>query len=64
MTQPRTDDLQAQPSVLVSIPWRRPAEPWEIGRLAAYLASEDADYITGQTITIDGGLEMNWGQGV
>jgi hypothetical protein len=29
--------------------------------LALYLASEDADYVTGQSFTIDGGLEMNWG---
>jgi glucose 1-dehydrogenase len=28
-----------------------------------YLASEEADYVTGQTFTIDGGLEMNLGQG-
>jgi glucose 1-dehydrogenase len=63
MTQQRLDDPQARQTALLNIPWRRAAEPWEIGRLAAYLASEDADYITGQTFTIDGGLEMNWGQG-
>jgi NAD(P)-dependent dehydrogenase (short-subunit alcohol dehydrogenase family) len=28
-----------------------------------YLVSEDADYVTGQTFTIDGGLTMNLGQG-
>jgi NAD(P)-dependent dehydrogenase (short-subunit alcohol dehydrogenase family) len=27
------------------------------------LASDDADYVTGQSFTIDGGLEMNWWQG-
>jgi hypothetical protein len=25
--------------------------------------SEHSDYVTGQSFTIDGGLEMNWGQG-
>jgi glucose 1-dehydrogenase len=45
------------------IPWLRPGEPWEVARLAVYLASDEADYVTGQSFTIDGGLEMNWGQG-
>ncbi len=48
---------------LQSIPWKRAAEAWEIAKLAVYLASEDADYVTGQTFTIDGGLMMNQGQG-
>jgi glucose 1-dehydrogenase len=34
-----------------------------VGRLAVYLASPDADYVIGQSFTIDGGLETNWGQG-
>jgi glucose 1-dehydrogenase len=34
-----------------------------VARLAVYLASDDADYISGQTFTIDGGLAMNVGQG-
>lgn len=46
-----------------SIPWKRAAEPWEIGRLAVYLASNDADYVTGATYYIDGGLMQNQGQG-
>jgi meso-butanediol dehydrogenase/(S,S)-butanediol dehydrogenase/diacetyl reductase len=37
------------------IPLRRHAEPAEIAALFAYLASDDAAYITGQVITIDGG---------
>ena len=45
------------------IPWSRPGEPWEIAKLAAYLVSDDADYVTGQTFFIDGGLTLNVGQG-
>jgi 3-oxoacyl-[acyl-carrier protein] reductase len=36
------------------IPLRRHAQPEEIAGLFAYLASDDAAYITGQVITIDG----------
>jgi len=46
-----------------SIPWKRAAEPWEVAKLAVYLASKDADYVSGQTFTLDGGLSMNQGQG-
>src|SRR5579863_7550180 len=37
------------------IPLRRHAEPSEVAALFAYLASDDAAYVTGQVITIDGG---------
>jgi NAD(P)-dependent dehydrogenase (short-subunit alcohol dehydrogenase family) len=36
-------------------PWPRLGEPGDISGLAAYLASDDAEFITGQTIVIDGG---------
>jgi glucose 1-dehydrogenase len=38
------------------IPLGRVAEPDEIAKLVCYLASDDASYITGTTIFIDGGL--------
>jgi glucose 1-dehydrogenase len=63
MTAARVEDPAKMREELPQIPWRRPGEPWEIARLAVYLASDEADYVTGQTFTIDGGLEMNWGQG-
>jgi dihydroxyacetone kinase-like predicted kinase len=37
------------------IPMRRPGEPAEFAALAAFLASEQAAYITGQSIAVDGG---------
>ncbi len=41
------------------IPLKRTGTVEEIARVAAFLCSEDADYITGQTINVDGGVEMN-----
>jgi len=63
MTAQRTEDPEKMREELPNIPWHRPGEPWEIAKLALYLASDDSDYVTGQSFTIDGGLEMNWGQG-
>jgi len=38
------------------IPLRRFGQPWEVGDLAVFLASEGAEYLTGQVIALDGGL--------
>jgi NAD(P)-dependent dehydrogenase (short-subunit alcohol dehydrogenase family) len=38
------------------IPLGRYADPAEIAGLAAFLASDDAEYITGIAVPIDGGL--------
>ena len=40
-------------------PMNRLAEPWEIAGVIAFLASEDARYLTGQAIEVDGGLIMS-----
>jgi NAD(P)-dependent dehydrogenase (short-subunit alcohol dehydrogenase family) len=41
---------------LETIPMRRLGQPAEVGRLAVFLASEDASYVTGSVQTIDGAL--------
>jgi enoyl-[acyl-carrier-protein] reductase (NADH) len=45
--------------VEASIPLKREQTPEDIGRLAAFLASEDSRNITGQAINVDGGARMN-----
>jgi len=43
------------PQVIAQISLGRPGKPFEVGRAAAFLASDDAAYITGQAIYVDGG---------
>ncbi|MGI8693561.1 MAG: SDR family NAD(P)-dependent oxidoreductase [Geodermatophilaceae bacterium] len=61
--QPAIDDPKLLHEQVQSIPWKRAAEPSEIGRLAVFLASADSDYVTGSTYFMDGGLMQNVGQG-
>jgi len=41
------------------IPMKRAGTPGDVAGLVAFLASDDAAYITGQTINVDGGLIMS-----
>ena len=41
-----------------SVPLKRAGELREVGFLALYLASKASDYMTGQTILLDGGLGL------
>lgn len=41
-----------------SLPWGRIGQPADIGKAAAFLASDDADYITGATLVVDGGFSL------
>ncbi len=52
---------EARRMVLSRTPIRRGGEPSEVAAIAAFLASDDASYITGQTIYADGGrLALNY----
>ena len=44
--------------IVAAIPMGRLAQPDEIAGLVSYLASDDAGYITGANISINGGLHM------
>jgi 3-oxoacyl-[acyl-carrier protein] reductase len=49
---------EAKERFLGSVPLARAGEPEEVAALVAFIASERAGYITGQVISIDGGLVM------
>jgi len=53
-----TDKLPAErkEAILAMIPLRRFGQPEDVAELVGFLASERAGYITGQVITIDGGI--------
>jgi glucose 1-dehydrogenase len=45
-------------SLLALIPYGRIGRPDDIGRAAVWLASDDADYVHGQTLVVDGGMTL------
>ena len=52
----KSDELD---NILKTIPANKMGNPQDIANLALFLASSSGDYITGQTISVDGGLYMN-----
>lgn len=61
--QKAIDDPDFREEQVQSIPLKRAAQPEEIAALAVFLASSEADYVTGATYVMDGGLMQMSGQG-
>ncbi len=49
---------EALASLLKLIPYGRIGVPDDIGRAAVWLASDDSDYVHGQTLVVDGGMTL------
>ena len=52
------DTPEAYSSLMTLIPYKRIGEPEDIGRAAVFLASDQADYINGASIFVDGGMTL------
>jgi len=48
--------------LLANIPLHRIGKPADVAGVAAFLASSDADYVTGATLVVDGGLLWNYSE--
>ena len=55
------EDASLNAQLMAEIPLGRWGRPEEVARMAVYLASDDADYVTGSTHFIDGGMLRNAG---
>jgi NAD(P)-dependent dehydrogenase (short-subunit alcohol dehydrogenase family) len=53
-------DERTRNIILSKIPVRRLGEPEEMGALAVYLASPISEFMTGQTVYLDGGQTASW----
>lgn len=53
----KLNDAQRE-AIMSSVPLKRGGKPEDIGAAVSFLVSSDADYITGQVLSVDGGMTM------
>lgn len=51
------EDIQVQQMVKAAIPMKRFGEAYEVARTVCWLCSDDASFITGESVRIDGGMK-------
>lgn len=51
-----TKDIKADNPLLMQVPMKRMGSPEDVANAALFLASPESDYITGETLRVDGGL--------
>lgn len=60
INQSLVEDKPKLEALLKNIPLARMGQPDEVASLAAFLASDEASYVTGSTYVLDGGLLVNY----
>ena len=53
------DNPKLREALTKAIPLRRLADPSDLANAVAFFASDEASYITGQTVSVSGGLTMS-----
>jgi glucose 1-dehydrogenase len=58
INRPAWETPEAYAELMKLIPYKRIGEPEDIARVVVWLASDEADYVTGATMYVDGGMTL------
>lgn len=59
LARPAWENGKVREINLRQVPMRRFASPWEVAAVAAFLASDEASYVNGAILPVDGGLSLS-----